>query len=218
MSQRTWPGRPTSAAEGGETGTWRQSPSAPLVGSDGWPAETSAGGPGSGENSGASGASGALRDPRVAKAPKAPKALAAWARVTARGAALAMFALFLSGDLLAGWLNVSAIVGLSFGAGCLLAAACTQRHDLLLMVTMPPLIFLIAVLCGEVITSPGSTFAAAAGAVAAGTVLTLAAAAPWLFGGALLCLILAIFRGLPQCVRDLGRDLRGQGAEADRPG
>ena len=68
------------------------------------------------------------------------------------------------------------------------------------------------------ITSPGSTFAAAAGAVAAGTVLTLAAAAPWLVGGALLCLILAMLRGLPQCVRDLGTDLRGQSAGADRLG
>ena len=192
MSQRTWPARPTSAAEGGETATSRPSPAAPLVGSDGWSDEAATGGPGTGQ------------------------ARRAGRRITARGAALAMLGLFLAGDLLAGWLSLSGLAGLSFAAGCLLAAVFTQRRDLLIMVTMPPLIFLIAVLCAEALTSPGTTFAASAAAIAAGTILTLSAAAPWLFGGVLLSLIIAMFRGLPQCVRDLGMSLRGLGAEADR--
>jgi len=209
MSQGAWPARPASATEAGETGTWRRSSSAPLAGSGGWSAETAEGGPGSGP---------AGQAAQTAQAQRAAQVPGDRARITARGAALMMLAVFLAGDLLAGWLGVSAVTGLSFAAGCLLAACCAHRSDLLFIVTMPPVIFLVAVLCGEVITSPGSTFAASAGAVAAGTVLTLAAAAPALFGGMLLCLTVAMFRGLPQCVRDLGRDLRGQGAEPGRQG
>ena len=40
-------------------------------------------------------------------------------------------------------------------------------------------------------------------------ILTLAAAAPWLFGGEALGLVLALFRGLPQYIRDLHAGLRG---------
>lgn len=194
MSQRTWPARPTSASRGRETGPPRQSAPAPLVPSDGRSDDLATAGRGTGQ---------------------APRARP---RITARDAALIMLALFLAGELLGGWLSLSILGGLSFVAGCLLAAVGTQRRDLLFMVTMPPLIFLIAVLCAEVITSPGSTFAASAGAIAAGTILTLSAAAPWLFGGVVLYLVIAMFRGLPQCVRDLRADLRGRGATADRLG
>jgi hypothetical protein len=194
MPQRTWLARPAFTSQRSRTGPPRQSAPAPPVPADDWSDDLATGGSGTGQ---------------------APRARSL---VTARSAALVMLALFLAGDLLADRLSLSILGGLSFVAGCLLAAVCTQRHDLLLMVTMPPLIFLIAVVCVEVLTSPGSTFAASAGAVVAGTILTLSAAAPWLFGGVLLCLIVAMFRGLPQCVRDLRLDLRGQGAATDRLG
>jgi hypothetical protein len=123
-----------------------------------------------------------------------------------------MLALFLAGNLLASWLSLSALAGLSFVVGCALAAGYTQRRRLLFMVTTPPMIFLIAVIGAESLTSPGSTFATSAEAVAAGTILTLAAAAPWLLGGVLLCVLIAMFRGLPQCVRDLRWELSGRAA------
>ncbi len=192
MSQRTWPARAASAGQGPEPDPARQSGPATLVPQAGGPAGLATGGSGT-------------PDPARARS-----------GITARGAALVMLAVFLAGDLLAGWLGLSILTGLAFVAGCLLAAVGTRRHDLLFMVTTPPVIFLVAVVCGEVLTSPGSTFATSAGTVAAGTILTLSAAAPWLFGGVLLCLIIAMARGLPQCVRDLQLGLRGQGAAADR--
>ena len=139
-----------------------------------------------------------------------------WPGIGVRGAASAMLALFLVGNLLAGWLGLDALAGLGFAAGCLLAAVCTRRRDLLLMITMPPILFLAAVLGTEALTSAGSTFATSAQAIAAGTVLTLSAAAPWLFCGVVLCVAIATFRGLPQCVRDMRMGLRGQAADADR--
>jgi hypothetical protein len=192
MSQRTWPGRPTSASQRRQPDTPGSADPAPPVGREGWSADPASAGSGTGQG-------------RLSQA-----------RITSRGAAIAMFALFLAGDLLAGWLSVGALAGLSFVAGCVLAALCTRRHHLLFTVTTPPVIFLIAVLCAEALTSPGGTFAVSAEAVAAGTILTLAMAAPWLLGGVLLCLIIAMFRGLPQCVRELGMDLRGEQAAADR--
>ena len=72
----------------------------------------------------------------------------------------------------------------------------------------PPLIFLIAVACAESISSSATGHSRVLSA-AEGTILTLAAAAPWLFGGEALGLVLALFRGLPQCVRDLRAGLRG---------
>lgn len=203
MPQRTWPQGPAWSSDGGETARARPSgPAAPL-GSDGWPA----------------GPDPELAAPEPDQEPRRePDTEPRRPRFSARGAALAMLALFLGGNLLASWLSLSALAGLSFVAGCALAASYTQRRRLLFMVTTPPVIFLIAVIGAESLTSPGSTLATSAEAVAAGTILTLAAAAPWLLGGVLLCVLIAMFRGLPQCVRDLGRDLRGQGAEADRPG
>jgi hypothetical protein len=46
-------------------------------------------------------------------------------------------------------------------------------------------------------------------AAAEGIVLTLAAVAPWLFSGVIIGLVIALLRGLPQCVRDLSAELRG---------
>lgn len=140
------------------------------------------------------------------------------AQMTSRGSALAMLVLSLAGNLLAGWLHLGSLAGLSFAVGCVLAAVYTQRHDLLLVVTMPPVLFLIAVLCAETLTAPGSSFAASAEAVLAGTFLTLAAAAPWLVAGVVLALAIAMFRGLPQCLRELGADLSGQPGTAGRRG
>jgi hypothetical protein len=129
--------------------------------------------------------------------------------MTARGAVLAMFALFFLGTLAAGWLHLGVLTGLSFVAGFALAARYTRRDGLLAVVVTPPLIFLVALVCAEVLTSHADTTKHTLTSAAEGTILTLAAIAPWLFTGVIVGLVIALFRGLPQCVRDLRTDLRG---------
>ena len=131
--------------------------------------------------------------------------------MSGRRALLAMFALFFVGAAVAGWLQLGFLTGFSFAAGCVLAARFARRSALLAVLVSPPLIFLIAVVCAETVSSSGASSGHAGLLSAAeGTILTLAAAAPWLFGGEALALIVAMFRGLPQCISDLGAGLRGE--------
>ncbi len=133
-----------------------------------------------------------------------------WPPMGARAAAVAMFAIFLVTDLAAGWLHVVALTGFGFAAGSAAAAGRTRRQDLLLVATTPPLIFLAAVTTGQLIILHTGHVAASAGLVLAGIFLTLAAAAPWLFGGLAGALLIATVRGLPQCIRDLQAGLAGR--------
>jgi hypothetical protein len=133
------------------------------------------------------------------------------ARMTSRGAVLAMFALFFLGAVAAELLHSGFLVGFSFLAGCVLAARFARRSALLTVVVSPPLVFLAAVVCAESVSSSAATVRAGLLSAVEGTVLTLAAAAPWLFGGEALGLTVALFRGLPQCVRELRAGLRGEG-------
>jgi hypothetical protein len=129
--------------------------------------------------------------------------------MTARGAILTMFSVFFLGTLVAGWLHLGVLTGLSFVAGCALAARYTRREGLLTVVVTPPLIFAIALVVTEVLTSHADTTKHALTSAAEGTILTLAAVAPWLFGGLIVGLVIALFRGLPQCVGDLRTELHG---------
>jgi hypothetical protein len=45
-----------------------------------------------------------------------------------------------------------------------------------------------------------------------GTVLTLAGVAPWLFAGTIACVVIAMTRGLPDCVRQLREEQGGLSA------
>jgi hypothetical protein len=127
------------------------------------------------------------------------------ARLTARGAILVMFSLFFPGTLTSGWLNLGALTGVSFLAGCILAGLYTKREDLLLVVTTPPLIFLAAVICVTAVSSNGGGVLSAVSGIA----LVLSAAAPWLFAGELAIIVISLFRGLPRSIRNLRADLRG---------
>jgi len=129
--------------------------------------------------------------------------------MTARGAVLAMFALFFLGMLTGGWLHLGSLTGLSFVAGCVLTARYTKRDGLLTAVVTPPLIFVIVLVGTEVMSSPGDTLRHTLTSAAEGTVLTMASVAPWLFSGVILSVIIAMFCGLPQCVREFRADLRG---------
>jgi hypothetical protein len=131
------------------------------------------------------------------------------ARMTSRGAILAMFSLFFPGTLTAGWLHLAVLTGLSFVAGCALTARYTRREGLLTVVVTPPLIFLISLVATEVLTSHADSARHTLTSAAEGTILTLAAVAPWLFAGVLVSLGIALFRGLPQCIQDLRDEMRG---------
>jgi len=129
--------------------------------------------------------------------------------MTALGAVLAMFSVFFLGTLVAAWMHLGVLTGLSFVAGAVLAARYTRRDGLLAVVVTPPLIFVIALIVTEVLTSHADTVRHSLASAAEGTILTLAAVAPWLFVGVIAGLAIALFRGLPQCVRDLRAELRG---------
>jgi hypothetical protein len=121
------------------------------------------------------------------------------ARLTGRGAILGMLVVFFLGLLVASWLHWAPLAGGSFVLGCAAAARWTKPRDLLSVVVSPPALFLIALLGVKALTATGSVLIS----VAEGTVLTLADIAPWLFAGVAVSLIIACFRGLPQCIRDL---------------
>jgi hypothetical protein len=130
-------------------------------------------------------------------------------RMTARGAVVAMFLLFFVGTLAAGWLHLEVLAGLSFVAGCALAPWYSRRDALLTVVVTPPLIFMASLVIAELLTSHADTVRHSLTSAAEGIVLTLAGVAPWLFCGVVIGLIVALLRGLPQCVRDMGAELRG---------
>jgi len=132
-----------------------------------------------------------------------------WPEMGAKAAVAAMFAIFLFAHLAAGWLHVSALTGFGFASGSAVAAGRTRRQGLLLVATTPPLIFIAAVTCGELIALHAGHLAVSAGPVLAGIFLTLSSAAPWLFCGLAGALVIATVRGLPRCVRELRAELRG---------
>jgi hypothetical protein len=137
--------------------------------------------------------------------------------MSSRTAIVMMFVIFLLTDLGAGWLHVVGLTGFGFAAGSAAAAGRTRRQDLLFAATTPPLIFLVAVTAGELITLHMNHVAASPGLVLADIFLTLSTAAPWLFGGVAAALLIATVRGLPQCVRDLRARLSGTALADDLP-
>jgi hypothetical protein len=148
----------------------------------------------------------------------APRGGGAGLRMTTRGGVVAMFTLFFVGTLAAGWLHLGLLTGVSFVAGCALAARYTQSDGLLTVVITPPLIFMVGLVCAEAFTSHADSVRHTVTSTAEGTFLTLAAVAPWLFGGVILGIIVAMFRGLPQCVRELRAELRGDTGPRSQPG
>lgn len=125
------------------------------------------------------------------------------ARLTGRGAVFAMAGIYLIGLLLAAWLGWAVLAGLAFVGGCVLAARYAASTALLTVVVSPPLLFLGAVILVSAMTGPGGLFMS----IVVGSVVTLASVALWLAVGMVLTVIIAMFRGLPGCIRDLRRDL-----------
>lgn len=206
MPQRTWQARMTADQETG--GTDHPAP-VPYPGPDA-SRGPSAAAPAPRSPAGRRGRAGEHGDPaRPGGGSAAPF------RLTARGAGLAMFSVFFPGTLTAGWLHVAMLTGVSFVAGCILAGLYTKRADLLVVVTMPPMVFLVALICVKAITATGSALIS----TAEGCILTLSAAAPWLFGGVAVTLVIALFRGLPHTIGEVRAGLRGSlDADPREPG
>jgi hypothetical protein len=135
---------------------------------------------------------------------------AARLRITVRGALLGMFALCLAADLMADLFHLEMLIGIGFCAACVLAPGYVTRQALLEIVAAPPVTFLLSLVIMQAFTAQGDSNHATVLSVLEGTLLTLAAIAPWLFAGTALCVTISVRRGLMQCIRDLGTELRGQ--------
>jgi hypothetical protein len=110
-------------------------------------------------------------------------------KLTGRGAALALFAACLFGLLMAGWTGWSALADAIFLMSCGVVAYYTRAKGLRNVVVCPPLAFFAGTVCAQLITAPGG-FAAAEGIL-----VTLGIAAPWLFTGTALTIVIAVGRG-----------------------
>jgi hypothetical protein len=134
-------------------------------------------------------------------------------RLTASGALLGMLLLCLVTCLVAAWRQLDLLAGLGYCAGCVLAPVYARRAAQLRVAVSAPVVFLLAEVVAQALTTSGSSGHATLLSVAEGTFLALADCAPWLFAGTAVCIAIAMFRGLPQCVRDLrtGPVFRGTG-------
>jgi len=130
--------------------------------------------------------------------------------MTARGAVVAMFSLFFLGMLAADWLHLGSLIGLSFVAGCVLAARYTKRDGLLAAVVAPPLIFMIALAGTQTMSAHADTLRRTLTYAIEGIVLTLASVAPWLFGGVILGVVVAMSGGLARCVSEFRAESRAR--------
>jgi len=138
----------------------------------------------------------------------AQPASAGRSHMTARGAMVAMFGLFLAADLTASWTGHEVPAGLGFLAACILGPYLVRRHALLQVLAASPAIFLVALVITQIATAQGTGKHGKILSVLEGTVLVLAALAPWLLSGTAIGIAMALPRGLVQCARDLKRELR----------
>jgi hypothetical protein len=160
--------------------------------------------------------SSASADPRALG--QVPQSVGAPERayVTARGAVVGMSALFFACNLIDGWAGLAVLAGLGYVAGCVLAPYFVRQYALPLVVAAPPAIFLSGLIVAQVLTAQGSGRHGQALSVLEGTLLTLAALAPWLLAGTALGVCVAIPRGLVRCVREVLTERR-EDIEQRRP-
>lgn len=125
-------------------------------------------------------------------------------RLTGSAAVLVMLVVFALGLIGASWLRWPVLAGASFVVGSAAAVSYVRRGDLLMVTITPPLLFCIVLVGVKAGTATGNVLLS----VAEGAAITLAGAAPWLFAGTALYLIIAWARGLRGCVRELRQDLR----------
>jgi hypothetical protein len=110
-------------------------------------------------------------------------------KLTGRGAILTLFVLTLVSLLLAAWTGWGMLADVAFICGCGVVTYYTRTSGLRGLVVSPPLLFLAACVCAEVLTASGAFTAAE------GTLVTLGTSAPWLFIGTALTVVVALGRG-----------------------
>jgi len=119
-----------------------------------------------------------------------------------------MFLLCLVAGLLAVWQGHDVLAALGYCLAAVLAPVYGRREAQLTVVLSAPAVFLLAELVTQALTAQGTDAHSSVFSVLEGTILTLADVAPWLFAGTIGCVIIAMTRGLPDCVRRL-RDEQG---------
>lgn len=124
-------------------------------------------------------------------------------RLPASAALLSMLLLCLVTCLVAAWRQLDGLAGFGFCAGGVLAPVYARRSAQLIVAVSAPVVFLVAEIAAQSITAPSGSGHSIVLSVLEGTLLVLAEVAPWLFAGTAVCIVIAMFRGLPQCVRDL---------------
>lgn len=123
-----------------------------------------------------------------------------------------MFVLSLAGAFAASAWQLGALGGACYAGACAFAAWTVRRGQLLPFVVTSPMLFGVAVTCAQAATSSKGILS-----VAGGTLVMLGNMAPWLFAGTLLGVLIALARGLPASLRELGRSLRGGPDDVDLP-
>ncbi|TQN32865.1 hypothetical protein FHX37_2851 [Haloactinospora alba] len=144
-------------------------------------------------------------------APAAPRA-----RLTARGAVLALTATSFLAVVAAGMSGNPLASEIAFPAACALAVLLVRDGDLLPLAASPPLAFGVATLAAHTVLNLNSD--SVASGVAVGVTTTLAATAPALFLGTALVLVVALVRGMPGEVRELNDAFHGRRPRARRGG
>jgi hypothetical protein len=110
-------------------------------------------------------------------------------RLTGRGAIVTMFAGCLLGLLFAAWTGWSGPAHAVFVLGCVVIAYYTRPSGLRHVVVCPPPVFFAACVCSQALTSDGAF------SFLEGILVTLGLAAPWLFIGTALAIVIAAGRG-----------------------
>jgi hypothetical protein len=130
--------------------------------------------------------------------------------LTGRGGMVVIFGIALVGGVLGSesLLNVGPLPGVSFVAGCALAALTTRPADLLTIAVTPPVIFFLVALIASVVDALGS--GSLLRGLFVGVVTMLAAGAPWLFLGTLLVIAITIPRGLFTSLREVRGRVSGR--------
>lgn len=125
------------------------------------------------------------------------------ARLTARGAVVVVFGTCFLGLLIADWANWPELADAVFFMSSSLTAYYVRPGSLLPVAVSPPLLFFVAMALEKLVIAPGMLAAFSRALVA------LADAAPWLFAGTALTVVIALLRGLAREIRTLVLELRG---------
>lgn len=110
--------------------------------------------------------------------------------------------------LLATAVEYPPVNGASFVLACILTAVAVRPSDLLALSVNPPLAYFCGALVAECFLSVGGE--SVLRGVVIGVGVRLADAAPWLFVGTALLLVITFRRGLPQNVRELSNELNAR--------